>query len=359
MLKAGLSWLAVLAGLTAGIFDLVLFGTRPILGYAASWREWFFNIAIGVLGMSCMAASLVAPRNRKRAGLVLAIPPIAVWAAASVCGSLARESVSAEILSAVPAVLALFWWATYKLRWPSLIAQKRRPFWLKAAMGAIVLFILTAMVLIGAIANTLRFPDIGDCGEGPPVARKYGRAVFVARIVYVSSLLGAVAVVQENFWGLPQRFKLVFLKTWAKPGDVWFVDGRRGEGLLTRSLLPVIDMSCSRSRWLQDAAVDLRVARDNHPAQGVRIIGQAVKSGTYDEVVPGVKVVITGPQGTITTTTDQQGIYDVTGLPPGQYTVRADIYSNRLREYPSCPRYLMGSAESKSGDVIGCTLRID
>ncbi len=69
-------------------------------------------------------------------------------------------------------------------------------------------------------------------------------------------------------------------------------------------------------------------------------MGQAVKinwgPGYHRDVVPGLKVVITGPNGSIATTTDSEGVYDVSGLIPGRYTVRADAYSERFRDYPHC-----------------------
>jgi hypothetical protein len=89
----------------------------------------------------------------------------------------------------------------------------------------------------------------------------------------------------------------------------------------------------------------------------VRVIGRAVRSDNYREVIPGVRVIITGPEGSVTTATDQEGIYDVTGLPPGSYKVRADVYRERLQEYPSCRE--RGGLDLKPGDVSGCTLRID
>jgi hypothetical protein len=34
-----------------------------------------------------------------------------------------------------------------------------------------------------------------------------------------------------------------------------------------------------------------------------------------------VGVVIAGPSGKVKLTTDSEGVYDITGLPPGEYTV--------------------------------------
>lgn len=106
------------------------------------------------------------------------------------------------------------------------------------------------------------------------------------------------------------------------------------------------------------ATVDLRVLRGGVPKPGVRLIGRVERRGGPSEVVPGIKVVVAGPRGTLVTETDREGIYDLVGLPPGHYKIRADVYSRARHEYPSCPDYEAVS-HLTSGDVWGCTLRID
>jgi len=216
--------------------------------------------------------------------------------------------------------------------------------------------ILIAASAIGSIALTLQEPDVGDCGEGPPNYKPNAEyPVFVARVIHSDRFLGSVAVVEERFWKLKYQSKVVFLKALWKPGDVYFVAGRLSQGLLTRWIFPVINMHCSRSNLIQYATVDLRVLRSGRPKSGVRVIGRVEKRGNYRRPVPGVKVVITGPEGTVITTTDKDGIYDVSGLVPGQYEVLPENGQDERWGYSSCagPRMLF------SGDVGGCTLRIN
>lgn len=64
---------------------------------------------------------------------------------------------------------------------------------------------------------------------------------------------------------------------------------------------------------------------------GVRIIGNVTRFNGRErearEAAPGRNVVITGPSGTATITTDKQGIYDLTGLPSGRYEIHSEIRS--------------------------------
>jgi hypothetical protein len=68
------------------------------------------------------------------------------------------------------------------------------------------------------------------------------------------------------------------------------------------------------------------------------------------EPVRGVRVLIAGPGGNISTTTDQQGIYNLVGLPAGHYSVQVESESQQDHFY--------GKAQSdvKSGEVWGARL---
>jgi hypothetical protein len=139
----------------------------------------------------------------------------------------------------------------------------------------------------------------------------------------------AIGVVQERFWGVPSHWPHLVLMTnfiyWK--GETYFIDGLRENGLLTR-ILPIVGarISCSRSRPAEDAIVDLRVLRQAPPAGGARLIGYVKRPKVYTGVfgpptatnfATGAIIDVTGPAGTETITTDQTGIYQVDGLPPG------------------------------------------
>jgi hypothetical protein len=163
-------------------------------------------------------------------------------------------------------------------------------------------------------------------------------------------------VVEQQFWGLPAWDKrIILIAVPLHHGEVYFVDGRRMPGLLTQ-FLPVVEVSsCNRTRLLKDATVDLRVLHDGPPRDGVRIIGE-VKRGRHWEKAAGVKVLISAPNGITTTETDKEGIYDVTGLPAGPYTIIADAKPLRP-ESSRCQTY--ADADLKSGAIWGCELVIE
>jgi hypothetical protein len=96
--------------------------------------------------------------------------------------------------------------------------------------------------------------------------------------------------------------------------------------------------------------VDLRVLQDGPPKDGVRIIGR-VYTGMYvtSEPARGIKLLITGPGGSISTTTDHQGVYDLVGLAPGHYSV--DVESGSHSDYRD-----RAQADVKSGEVWEATL---
>jgi hypothetical protein len=145
---------------------------------------------------------------------------------------------------------------------------------------------------------------------------------------------------------------LVILRGFFKQGErkQYFVDGIRSQGLLTH-FLPIIEpQHCGRTDFLEGAMVDLRVLQDGPPTSGIRIIGR-VYTDMYaaSEPARGAKLLITGPTGTISTATDQQGIYDLIGLPPGHYIVEIELENQRRYSYRS-------EGDVKPGEVWGSDL---
>ncbi|MGA2346613.1 MAG: carboxypeptidase-like regulatory domain-containing protein, partial [Candidatus Sulfotelmatobacter sp.] len=134
------------------------------------------------------------------------------------------------------------------------------------------------------------------------------------------------------FWGLPWTPRLVLLTNFIYwKGETYFIEGSRSHGLL-RERLPIIEggVSCSRTRPIGDAVVDLRLLHE--PAStGARLIGyvrepQRFVGGLVPPVPPkpaaGAKISVTGPAGARIIMTDASGVYEADDLPPGDYTLQ-------------------------------------
>src|SRR5258706_5485287 len=97
--------------------------------------------------------------------------------------------------------------------------------------------------------------------------------------------------------------------------------------------------------------MDLRILRGTPTREGVRVIGQT--SVGYGKPLRGVKVLVTGPSGTITVVTDQDGIYDLPNLPVGHYKVHVDGCKANDR-WHVCD--IEPEANFKSGDTFASQL---
>lgn len=146
----------------------------------------------------------------------------------------------------------------------------------------------------------------------------------------------AIGVVQEKFWGLSSwQPRLVLLTDFTyRKGETYFIDGSRGRGLVTRFLPIVAAGPCSRSKPIQDAIVDLRLLRGALSNDGTHLIGYVTKPKIFvpgfarqtpPEFAAGAKIAISGSNGTQTITTDASGVYQLDGLPPGDYTLRLEM----------------------------------
>ena len=164
---------------------------------------------------------------------------------------------------------------------------------------------------------------------------------------------------QKTYWGLPWwNHKFVLLTFFVRGGngfdrgEIDFVEGHRWTGKIVQ-LLPIFEISCTRTGPLKYADVDLRALREGVPENSVRIMGHTVRYGkNYDsERIPGVNVFILGPGGKTIATSDHDGLFDVTGLPPGAYYIDGTV-PNTSRGFPVC--YWDGSRSLKAGDVREC-----
>jgi hypothetical protein len=204
------------------------------------------------------------------------------------------------------------------------------------------------------------------CSERPPFVKPLSQrqAVFVAKVLHIGRTdrdyqsgheMGhwALARVQHQYWGLPWwSSKIVFLANGAfENGREYFVDGDRSS--LVSQMVPLVHIgTCTRSAPLERADIDLGILQDGPPKSGVRIVGRVLRQpvGRPQEVVSGTKVQISGPGERLFVTSDEKGIYDAAGLPPGHYSLSAGSDEVDFQALLSIQNTL------KSGDVWGRTL---
>ena len=380
--KKALSWVVLLGGILVGVLGLVVLDRRWVFdarwGYGETPSGWFVLSAAALFGFIPLFASVIATRNPRRAGfLFLFSTPFAL--AASFLTDFDRlrygmvlwyDLLGYSFLATLVVFIVpgLFWLGTHRLNWapvvsrPESVSPGQKIF---RFAGTAVL--LVGLVLIGAVVlAVLLRPFQMDCDKQAPISSLGpGQVVFVARVVCTVGpcenfsgrhMCGAaVAIVQEKFWGIRSRIVLL-TQGFFEHGEQYLIDGVHSDGPLTR-FLPIVGFKpCNHSARLKDAEVDLHILRDRSPRSGVRIIGNVTRyNGREREAAPGRNVVITGPSGTVIITTDKQGIYDVTGLPPGRYEIHAESRSSKFW-HTDCRS---GGYELKSGDVGGCALDIE
>lgn len=361
--KVGLSWLAVFVGLMASVLGFGLLGAEPLITsfYPPSPHTWLESLTLLFLGATGAAASFIAFRNRKIASLLylIAAPLVSlgVWYLKVSVARVLNPSVddltwaSTAVVFVPLILLGYFWSIAHRYHWPHMTAGTRLPMWAKLVLAAVA-----GVLFCGCIcATSVRYAQLWwstiDCGGPPSFSKPYpGHAVFIARVVHVDTITGAMALVQQRFAGLPWWNKIVFLE-FVPQKSTWFVDGRLDEGVVTRWLVPVLDLKCTGSAPIQDAGVELRLFRDSPHWDGVRIIGRVLgpPSRGWTPAV-GATVVVEGPNGSIMTSTDHDGIYDISGLPRGHYSIRVPA----SRRHGNCQDF--SEQGLKSGDVWGCEL---
>ena len=437
-LKMFVSWFVTALGFLVGFFALAGFGMAwpPFNDDLPGWLlRWISYLGGAFLGPVLLAGSIVALRNRKRAGIIFLIcMPITVFCLAyPSAGYLVWHSdgggwfeppepptaigltiifflpIFAALLairyrkraiylfgatvvlagivfglshwtkaflppfggwSALFLLFGLFWRGTGNRGWPSLFQPRLRPLRQRAAA-----FVFTCIaVLCVDICVTLGLSALGsslfsgDCRGKPLFVHPESpfHAVFTARVILVGRSIEAltrdrglfrdphipgardphvgdwaIGVVEERFWGLPSWSRLVLLTNFIYWKDAaYFVDGSRGRGLLTR-VLPIVEgrVSCSRTKPVQDAIVDLRALRDAPSASGRRLIGYVRQPEKFVcGIVPpappkpavGARISLVGPIGERIVTADESGTYEVDDLPPGDYTLRLLVPDSQL-----------------------------
>jgi hypothetical protein len=360
-LKLTLSWLIVALGCLAGLLVCMRLGFAHVSSLNGSpdpHLAWCGVAGVAVLGLALLVSSLVAVRHRKTAGFIL----LGATPVGAACLAYAASDYGMWLGPvagfSVPFLLpGLFWVLTEKRGWPSLVQDRPRTFRSRVSGAAVTCVAVLCLdvvltVILSGLGSSLYN---GDCGGPPPYRRAAypTHAVFTARVIFAGRSIEArravnglrstgpdddvgdwaIGLVEENFWGLPRWTRVVLLTNnvyWK--GETYFVDGGRADGLLTQ-LLPIVEggVGCSRTRPVQYAAVDLRVLRRPSPQGATRVTGVVRGPETFTPglvrprtpvFVSGARIDIVGSTWTRTIATDAAGVYELDGLPPGDYTLR-------------------------------------
>jgi len=167
-------------------------------------------------------------------------------------------------------------------------------------------------------------------------------------------------MVGEHYWGLPWwNRKIVLLTMYAQAesplhrGEDFFVEGNHWPGGIAR-LLPIFELRCTRTCPLKNAEIDLQVLREGPPRSGVRILGYTYQRNSPGwQTVPNARVFLRANSSQISATSDQRGIYDLDGLPPGTYFVDRTDADGRI-----VPGILCGWGMLHSGDIRECDVPV-
>ena len=395
-MKEGISWAVLLLSVLGSCWWIAEVGYAPGPAFGAGWSDWVPVLCRLFIPLVCVVTSYIAARHRKwwaflfHGAVVLLGIGFVYWSFLGKPEDWRRYQgmefpgvVLSEPSPLLPAIGLLivpgvFWYVTGRFDWPTLISKR-----ISVTMVSVALLCLFAATVAGATVLDLRTIWSGECHYSlPPFTARLGpqQAVFTARILRAGKLWGPddsqwspgwrrywlAASVQKQFWGLPWwDKKLVILLMSDRGGgvppphgEVDFVDGRRLPGSLTR-FLPIYETFCTRTGPLADSEIDLRVLRDGPPQNGVRILGQTVRvTGTYPsyrwETLTAATVEIRGETGTIAVHSDEHGIYDVKGLPPGYYKVARQPAAGTLPSW----RDTVCRWKVADGDIRDCTVPI-
>jgi hypothetical protein len=352
LLRKALSWLIVVQTVVLGVLIIGVAGARE--------QPPGMMVAILAIGFAAILGSFVATRNPKTACLIVLwvapITPLLVGLFFPLPGAIALGILVVTGATLIP---GLYWVFTSRRNWP---LPLEKPVFPNRPILARFLAIGLSAVLI-AMSIFLCFslpwwPPMLDCSGGPLLNEQGAprSTDFTAKILFVgpASYWGlsfwAIARVEQRFSREPWSIlNLVVLRNFFHPSDKFewfFIEGHRSRGMIAR-FLPVIERDeCGHSRLLKNAAVPLRILHDGAPPVGVRILGRVYDAPLYTSPperrtpTPGASVVITGPGVKTVVVTDDDGIFDVSGLPVGQYSVeikgsnRGPGYELDMRKVP-------------------------
>ena len=347
LLKEGVSWAVFLLWIALGAFATAIFASVPV-GW--SWVvEWPRAFGFGLLGLTSVLASILALRNRRQAArLFLLTAPVMAGCFAwgqrlgRYDGTFSFRKFTLVFAGTAVLLIApgLFWLITGRWGWRPLITRREQP-GVSPRQPFILNLSLFSFLIVVCAFGSLYFPIYElDCGGHPPVSVQTspkqavftGKVLFVARPQFSELRYWALLRVERVYWGLPRWMTgIVFVRGYFRgtdAGQEYFVDAYRSEGALTRFLPIVEHYPCCHTMPISDAEVDLRVLQDGTSKSGTRIIGRVysfLSDRPGERFVPGVTVVVIGPAGSLSTTTDKSGIYDFRNLPPGYYSIRVGL----------------------------------
>lgn len=363
------------------------------LGSVPTPRSHLFR-STSILLSVCLPllASFVALRSRKRAAAFWLIASFVAigWVASAKTSSIPFEISLAEAhisrlfvnIAVLSIVNGLFWFVTDRHKWSPVVSNPITFPWKVALVLVSLLAVSIESVLMDLYAH-----DVGECHFAPqPFYKQQSpeQASFTARVVWTGMLwpekraaqqspwspkkYWALAIVQKHFWGLPWWDHKVAILTAVtndvtepfQHGESYLIDGRRSLGSITR-FLPIRATFCTRSKKLRDAQLDLRILRDGGERDRVRIVGHTVRRTSKNtwEDVSGITVVAQGSSAKGVAVSDENGIYDIGGLPPGEYNVGLQTASGKIiwQNAPDCMLYRWQQS-LRPGDVRDCTVTV-
>jgi len=357
MLRTILGWTIAIAEFLVGMLALLGGGQRE-----------FESSTMGVLLIAALflPASLMGLRHRRRAGILLLAGGLLVGSVAMRGDALWSLAVWCGLFGG----LGAFWLVTHRLGWPELLATPRTRRWRVAlpvvqTLAVAVLYVSLTMMWSAFFS---RPPGPGPNMPTKPLTSDH--AVFRGRVIFASHASGkprqwpgewGVIRVEEPFWGVPpwQRFVLVTGGVmWA--GQEVIVPGFR-VGFLTRYL----PMFKGKADDQNSPIARLWLKQLRHPPRPgeTRIAGMATLGKTppspwqYDStawqdvgqeiqkrlewdlrrpplaVLADTRIEATGEGRSWIVTTDQQGLFELSGIPPGTYTLRVlDVPEGQVQD---------------------------
>jgi hypothetical protein len=367
-LKAAVSWFVIVLGLLLAVFGIRQAEEFPVFDVAVphSWPIVEIRAAFAIIALF---GSITAIRNRRQAGVLLLVATPVIAASAAWLESAHSYASFPDIVEAFAwcslffAVPAAFWLLTAWAKWPPLVSSRLIPgtrIPLRPVACSLLFVICLGLGVFAALNTEMprgNYVCRGARSDLVSTQRFPGQVVFTARVLLVGNAVNAynqfsrwcIARVERRYWGLPWWAPpVVILRGFFEQGErrEYFIDGSPSRGLFTH-FLPIVE-PCPCGHWLHldQAAVVQRVLEEGPPKSGARVIGLVFWGSWRDQPARGVKVLVTGPGGTISITTDRHGVYERSGLPPGHYSIRPEAV-DASRE-----------CDVKSGDNWGPSLLI-